>query len=109
MLGPNWIAFAVTIYIGGMIWGCLMDKAALHGAAVTSALNAAAAPTGIWNPVTWIDYMNSMFNILVLNFNIFRGDWQFLRWVILGPIILALMYGFVVGIIIPIIGSLLRR
>lgn len=105
----NWVAFAATIYIGGMLWGTLLDRWAIHDATITAAANSAALPTSIWDVSGWTGYLGAIFNMLTLNFTFFQGDMQFVRWLLLTPIILALFWGVLTTVILPLVGNLLRR
>jgi len=105
----NWIAFAVTIWIGGMLWGALIDKWAIHSTTITTTLNTAALPTSIWDVSGWTGYLGAIFNVVTLNFSFFQGDLQFVRWLLLAPIIIALFWGLLTSVVLPLVGSLLRK
>ena len=95
----KWIAFAAMIWIGGMVLGGLMEGDSMFSDNVRGMASGAAAPTSICSPTSWMGWLNSLIDIFLLRFTIFEGDYAIIRYLLLGPIIITMMFALVTTLV----------
>jgi len=95
----KWITFCATIWIGGMIIGALLSGEPMFGESLRGTASNATIPSSIWNPASWFTWLNNLVDIFLLNFSIFEGDYQVIRYILLGPIIITMGYGLLVSVV----------
>lgn len=94
----KWVAFAVTIWIGGVVLGLLMEGEDLFGSEAASLASVASLPDDLWSLTAWTTFLSGLLDIFTLNFNIFKGEWQIVRILLLAPIIITIMYGIIITV-----------
>ena len=103
----KFVMFAVIIWLGGTILGGLMSGSSMFGSESTDLANLVALPDNIWSYADWLKWLNAFLGMVTLNFDIFKGDFQIIRWLLLAPIIIVMMYGILITMT-SFFGSLFR-
>lgn len=64
-----------------------------------AATTASALPTSLWDLGGWTSFLNILFTqVFLLNFDIFKGEYQIVRILLLTPIIVTIMYGILITV-----------
>ena len=103
----KFVMFAVIIWLGGTILGALMSGQSFFGPGSTNLANLVALPDNIWSYRDWLDWLNAFIDMVTLNFPIFKDEYQIVRWLLLTPIIIVMMYGILITMT-SFFGSLFR-
>ena len=103
----KFVMFAVIIWLGGTILGGLMSGSSMFGTESANLANLVALPNQIWSYGAWKTWLDNFLQVVTLNFDMFKGNFQIVRILLLTPIIIVMMYGILITMT-SFFGSLFR-
>ena len=92
----KFVMFAVIIWLGGTILGALISGQSMFGQEDAGLMNKLALPDQIWSYTAWKEWLNTFLDVVTLNFEIFKDEFQIVRIILLTPIIIVMMYGILI-------------
>ena len=103
-MAAKWVGFIIFVWVIGSIVGLMAEGITVSGNE-TTVLNQVmfwqqVRSDETWTPVTVvatpINFLTGLFRLLTFDFCFFEGQWEYVRYIILSPIIGTIVMGMII-------------